>query len=362
MLRQIFSIIVLLSLAVSAQSADLPAKKSAPAASPASGGVLGCPAFGSGFFQLSGTETCLKIGGYFRYLGYVQTPDTGATNAAYSQAGRIRYEFDVRSNSEIGMIRGFTRITDTSVDRAFVQVATLTAGAYGATTDIAGLKGETFGALFNDGTNVTGIKYEMPVGTSTVTLALENAKNVNNGSGVSDRPDAIVGFKTKLGTLDANVIAVNHHITTASADAEGYAVLGALSTKVGKIEASVFGGASKGASRYTFSTSSSSVPTTSTMSTWYDSAANGSDLADFDNVGAQLAYTEGPVTVVGQFSNAKLKTSVRGLYESQRAGFAVIGTIAPGLVVEPGVVMYNNSNAGDAVTTTRAYLQIKRSF
>ncbi|MBW8617192.1 MAG: porin [Hyphomicrobiales bacterium] len=350
---------------ISVQAADLPAKKAAPAATPASGGVVGCPAFGSGFFNLPGTETCLKIGGYFRYLGYVQTPDTGATNAAYSQAGRIRQEFDVRSNSELGMIRGFTRITDVTAERAFVQIGTLTAGAYGATTDIAGLRGETFGALFNDGTNVTGIKYEMPMGTSTLTFALENAKDFNNGSGVSDRPDALLGFKTKLGTLDANIIGVNHHITTSSAEAEGFALLGALSTKVGSVDASVFGGVSKGASRYTFSTSSSSTtmpPASSTISGWVDSIANGSDEADSDNVGAQLAYTEGPVTVVGQLSNANLNTVTKGKYQSQRAGFAVIGTIAKDLVVEPGVVMYNNINSGDAVTTTRAYLQIKRSF
>ena len=49
-------------VAGSAFAADLPAKKAAPAAA-----VVACPAFGAGFFQLPGSDTCIQFSGYVRY-------------------------------------------------------------------------------------------------------------------------------------------------------------------------------------------------------------------------------------------------------------------------------------------------------
>jgi len=50
----------------SAQAADLPSKKAAPATY-----VKICDAYGAGFFYIPGTETCLKVGGRVRYdAGY----------------------------------------------------------------------------------------------------------------------------------------------------------------------------------------------------------------------------------------------------------------------------------------------------
>ena len=49
-------------VAGSAFAADLPAKKAAPAAA-----VVACPAFGAGFFQLPGSDTCIQLSGFVRY-------------------------------------------------------------------------------------------------------------------------------------------------------------------------------------------------------------------------------------------------------------------------------------------------------
>ena len=46
---------------VGAQAADLPSKKAAPATY-----VKICDAYGAGFYTLPGTDTCVKLGGYFR--------------------------------------------------------------------------------------------------------------------------------------------------------------------------------------------------------------------------------------------------------------------------------------------------------
>ena len=355
-MRHLINSVLVLSaiVASSASAADLPAKKTAPAAAAS---MQGCPAFGAGFFNIPGGETCLKIGGYFRYMGYVQTPDTGITNAAYSQAGRYRLELDARSNSEVGTVRGFARITDNATDRAFVQLGGLTAGAYSATTDIAGIVGETFSALYNDGTNVTGgIKYDAAFGATTVTLGFENAKDQNASSSVSDRPDALIGVKTKLGDLNASIIGVNHHVQGGtSGEAEGYALLSNVGTSVGALAANMWGGVSKGASRYTYSTALA-------VATWPDSDANAGNLADGANYGGQIVYTAGQVKVASQMSQATLSYN-GSKYTSNRYGLAFITTPAPGLTVEPGVTIYQNTDQNaSATTTTRAYLQIKSAF
>ena len=56
-----------------AQSADLPSGKSAPVAY-----VRICDAYGSGFFTLPGSDTCIRIGGYVR-AEYQYTPSQSPT-------------------------------------------------------------------------------------------------------------------------------------------------------------------------------------------------------------------------------------------------------------------------------------------
>jgi hypothetical protein len=90
-----------------------------------------CDAYGTGFFYIPGTETCLRISGYVRYqigsenyTGGVIDPDTGEvsgsspdflTYGAYpNQEGwikqtRARVNFDARSETEWGTLRAYIR-------------------------------------------------------------------------------------------------------------------------------------------------------------------------------------------------------------------------------------------------------------
>jgi len=100
-------------LAVSAgYAADLPSKKAPPASY-----VKVCDAYGAGFFYIPGTDTCVKLGGYFRYeLQYVpgQNYYTGTTGALL-QAGsaqdtsgqevRGRIDLDARTQSAWGTVQ-----------------------------------------------------------------------------------------------------------------------------------------------------------------------------------------------------------------------------------------------------------------
>ena len=80
---------------VGAQAADLPSKKAAPATY-----VKICDAYGAGFYTLPGTDTCVKLGGYFRGE-YQYTPGKdiyaingntigSKTTAAYKRRADVR--------------------------------------------------------------------------------------------------------------------------------------------------------------------------------------------------------------------------------------------------------------------------------
>ncbi len=61
-----------------ANAADLPSRKAAPAAY-----VKICDVFGSGFYYIPGTNTCLKVGGRVRFeLAYFQSKNAFLSRSA----------------------------------------------------------------------------------------------------------------------------------------------------------------------------------------------------------------------------------------------------------------------------------------
>ncbi len=110
--------------AVSAQAADLPSKKAAPATY-----VKICDAYGAGFFYIPGTDTCVKLGGYVRaeyqYVpaqntydrsGALQTASVASSSTpknlqdttGYEVRGRI--DVDARTPTAMGVARTFIRL------------------------------------------------------------------------------------------------------------------------------------------------------------------------------------------------------------------------------------------------------------
>lgn len=126
-----------------ASAADLPSRKAAPVEY-----VRVCSEQGEGFFYIPGSDTCIKIGGRVRAdLDIVQTYDRNQDVVNFTAQGRL--ELDVRNNTPHGTVRAFFRYiiardgsnkdyngglnssgsyNDASLDRAYIQVAGLTAG------------------------------------------------------------------------------------------------------------------------------------------------------------------------------------------------------------------------------------------
>ncbi len=102
----------------SAVAADLPVRQAAPVDY-----VQVCSAFGTGFFYIPGTDTCLRIGGSVRldatfneYREFRTAADGAAARGdawpnrlqnAYGTAGRARLTTDARTATEFGTLRSF---------------------------------------------------------------------------------------------------------------------------------------------------------------------------------------------------------------------------------------------------------------
>ena len=350
-IRSLFLASAALVSAGGAFAADLPAKQAAPAAD----AVRACPAYGAGFFTLPGSETCLKLGGYFRYIATYNDPDSSHTTAQYAQAARFRLEVDARSNTEFGVLRGFSRMNDASLSRAFIQIGAFTAGRYGNSSDISGTYGENYSSLLSNSTESIGIKYEGKLGPVNAFIALENAFNNNASSTVTDRPDAVLGLSTKIDIVDFKLNAISHQVQTATKSAEGYAVIGSARAKIDAVGFALYGGISKGALLYTGRPSSSD----------FDSKTDATGLSEGTNIGAELTYTMGPGTLalaVGQinaetFSGSGKKTTLN------RYGAAYGYNIAKDLIIMPELMITETDVKGSASTYANiAYVTIKRSF
>jgi hypothetical protein len=121
-----------------------------------------CDAYGAGFFYIPGTETCLSINGYVWFqvgassktLSSLVIPGNGTYETNYkdsdgwSYGSRVRINFDARSDTELGTLRGWMRLQadwnekangtadavqlngdgNVGIDQAFVQLGGFIAG------------------------------------------------------------------------------------------------------------------------------------------------------------------------------------------------------------------------------------------
>ena len=134
-----------------------------------------CDAFGTGFFYIPGTETCLKVGGFVRFqTGFGSDNDTigVSSNQDYLRDGghsdwdafsRFNVNFDARTDTELGTLRSYINIeanaggagshsSNIYIDEAFIELGGFKVGYFYSWWD-SGINGEndTLGneTLFN---------------------------------------------------------------------------------------------------------------------------------------------------------------------------------------------------------------------
>ncbi len=70
-----------------------------------------CDAYGSGYFYIPGTETCLNISGFLRYRG-----DYNFSTKAYIGTFDYEYYFNAKNDSEFGTVYSTLRLTGSSIN------------------------------------------------------------------------------------------------------------------------------------------------------------------------------------------------------------------------------------------------------
>lgn len=187
-------------MAGGAQAADLPAKSAAPVEY-----VRVCSTYGTGFFYVPGTDSCLRIGGRVRADYRYVEPFSRAQDATGFRA-RGRLNIDHRTMTAYGMLRTYIRYEidyDTGVftstgepttvpklRQAYVQFGGLTAGRALSFFSEPNLPAPNFGDLrFDDPANADAnlLAYTYSFGNGfSATLSLED--------GISRRNDNDLAF------------------------------------------------------------------------------------------------------------------------------------------------------------------------
>ncbi|MCJ9754756.1 porin [Neorhizobium sp. BETTINA12A] len=63
-----------------------------------------CDAFGTGYFYIPGTETCLKIGGYVRFETSIGQDQNSFNDTDWDAFSRVQLDFTAKSDTELGTL------------------------------------------------------------------------------------------------------------------------------------------------------------------------------------------------------------------------------------------------------------------
>ncbi len=95
-----------------------------------------CDAYGTGYFYIPGTETCLKVSGYLRFEVYGGPDEKGTSD--WNARTRAHVQFTAKSDTEYGPLTGLIVIrnngdnasTNSILDSAYIDIAGFRAGLF----------------------------------------------------------------------------------------------------------------------------------------------------------------------------------------------------------------------------------------
>ena len=153
-----------------------------------------CDAFGTGYFYIPGTETCLKIGGYIRFQTDFGPNKSGTSD--WNTFTRAQLEFEAKNDTEFGTLSSLvalrTNARDSSgsvdnktfLDQGYIEIAGLRVGMQYSWWD-DDLSGETDVIASNE-TRHNAIRYQYETDAFKAGIAveeLEDAYNTKPGEG-----------------------------------------------------------------------------------------------------------------------------------------------------------------------------------
>ncbi|MBP1857805.1 porin [Rhizobium herbae] len=204
-----------------------------------------CDAFGTGYFYIPGTETCLKIGGYIRFQTDFGRDESGTSD--WNTKTRAQIDFTAKNDTEFGTLASVislrTEAKNPSGDNTFLNEGYI---------DIAGLRigmqynwwdddmsGET-DVLASNETRHNAIRYQYETDAFKAGIAVEELEDTArpNNVGIIGQVSGTVGVVTAylLGGYDT--------------DSEEGAVRGIVTADIGPGQLGVYGAYATGANYY----------------------------------------------------------------------------------------------------------------
>jgi len=301
-----------------------------------------CDAFGTGFFYIPGSETCLKIGGYVRFETGFGQDKSGRSD--WDSFSRAQFHLDARSDTELGTLRGFAEFRangDTGMGGAnAASSANLGSGAFvlQAFIELGGLKvGKFFSEWDNDlsgdadllvtNSLFNSIQYTFGDDALKAAISIDELEGLTSKAGETDNNVGITGFVAgKLGVVSATLLG------SYDVDSEESAIRGIVYADIGPGTLGLSGVWASGENAYY------------AESDWAVAAEYAFKITD------KLTLTPG-----GQY----LDSVAFGNNDAWLAGLTVDYKITDGLNAKAYVQYYDEDNS-DGKTT--GYFRLTRSF
>jgi hypothetical protein len=269
----LFGSAALLAAGTGAQAADLPVVEPVEY-------VRICDAFGTGFYYIPGTDTCLRISGRVRVeTHYVDGPDGTAEFDNWTTRARGNVRLDARTQTDFGLVRAFINFqmtvgpgngssfpdpnydsTGADLDQAYIQISR----DWGTFT--AGHVDSFFDAPFSSNTFGTRVGIDDPTGSQTlfgVTFSLggpfsvgiaaqdpaSGGKRLNGDDDYEGQelPDGVINVRWDAGWGSVFAAGLVHHIHDINDDGIGWAVNAGFNGQFGIISAGLTAGWADGA-------------------------------------------------------------------------------------------------------------------
>lgn len=178
-----------------------------------------CDTYGTGFFYIPGTETCLAISGYVRYeMNFTSSGDDAEAvgdgevaldgDGDFGKRSEVRVNIDARNETELGTLRSYIRLGydtnpkqdgdgDTAgfgIDHAYITLAGVTIGKKNTFWDW-GFGADADGIVSFGPGDVGMLAYTVNAGGFAYTLALEEDENGNYV------PDVVLDMNGSIGDI-----------------------------------------------------------------------------------------------------------------------------------------------------------------
>lgn len=296
-----------------------------------------CDAFGTGYFYIPGTETCLKISGEVRATVYWVSDNSLDTSDGvgddWTSELRARVAFDAKNDSEIGTIGSHIRFrgygfndqanTDgvAQLDQGYITVGGFKVGYFWTWWDDVGLSGEN--DAFTNNTRFNEVNYAYSTDAFTVGLGVDDLSPFYN-----DNQVGLQGYASaSLGVANITVWGVYDF------GVEEGAIVGKLAADVGPGTFQLYGGYASGASVY------------ANVSEWTVGAAYAFKATDKLTITPQVNYWSDVAFVAGT--------------DAWGAGLLAEYQLATGLLAS-ATVDYYDQDAVDGVWS--GFVRLTRSF